>query len=81
VIDNYFNLSLFCSRDRDRRPILSAGSNQLRQDLVAVDRHRPNLCHEVGGLDVRLFKFNTQQGTSLIVEQLRRKSDEYLFYI
>ena len=43
----------FRSRSRDRRPILSAGSNQLRQDLVAVDRHRPNLLQEVEGLDVR----------------------------
>jgi hypothetical protein len=33
---------------------LSAGSNQLHQDLVAVDEHRPNLKQqEVGGLDVR----------------------------
>ncbi len=32
---------------------LSAGSNQLRQDLVGVDRHRPNPKKEVGGLDVR----------------------------
>ena len=32
---------------------LSAGSNQLRQDLGGVDRHRPNLLQEVQGLDVR----------------------------
>ena len=33
---------------------LRAGSNQLHQDLVAVDEHRPNLKQqEVGGLDVR----------------------------
>ncbi len=51
---------------------LSAGSNQLHQDLEGVDGHRPNLWHEVEGLDVRLFKFNTQQGTSLIVEKSRR---------
>ena len=29
-----------------------AGSDQLHQDL---DGHRPNLCQEVGGLDVRKF--------------------------
>ncbi len=31
------------SRSRDRRPILSAGSDQLHQDLDGVDGHRPNL--------------------------------------
>ena len=55
MIDNYFNFSR--SRARDRRPILSAGSNQLHQDLDGVDGHRPNPQHKVGGLDVRnLFK-------------------------
>ena len=44
VIDNVSIYKLrFRSRSRDRRPILSAGSNQLRQDLVTVDRHGPNL--------------------------------------
>jgi hypothetical protein len=44
VIDKCFNLKLrFCSRCRDRRPILSAGSDQLHQDLEGVDGHRPNL--------------------------------------
>jgi hypothetical protein len=44
VVDKSFNLKLrFRSPSRDRRPILSAGSNQLRQDLGAVDRHGPNL--------------------------------------
>ena len=32
---------------------LSAGSDQLRQDLEGVDGHRPNPLQEVGGLDVR----------------------------
>jgi hypothetical protein len=32
---------------------LSAGSDQLHQDLEGVDRHGPNLWQEVGGLDVR----------------------------
>ena len=44
VVDKYFNLELrFRSRTRDRRPILSAGSDQLHQDLDGVDRHGPNL--------------------------------------
>ncbi len=45
--------------------------NQLHQDLYGVDEHRPDLLQEVGGLDVRNL-FNTQQRTSLIVEQSRR---------
>jgi hypothetical protein len=53
VIDRISIRLRFRSRSRDRRPILSAGSNQLRQDLGGVDRHRPNLLHEVEGLDVR----------------------------
>jgi hypothetical protein len=75
VLINNFNLKLrFRSRSRDRRPILSAGSNQLRQDLVGVDRHRPNPKQEVGGLDVRnLFNLTQKPRTSLIVEKLRRQ--------
>jgi hypothetical protein len=53
VIDNYFkflHVHVFVTDGR----FLSAGSNQLHQDLVAVDEHRPNLKQqEVGGLDVR----------------------------
>ncbi len=36
--------------------------NQLHQDLVRVDGHRPNLGQEVGGLDVRnLFNLNADK--------------------
>jgi hypothetical protein len=51
VIDNVSIRLRFRSRSRDRRPILSAGSDQLHQDL---DGHRPNLLQEVEGLNVRI---------------------------
>ncbi len=41
MIDNVSIRLRFRSRSRDRRPILSAGSNQLHQDLEGVDRHGP----------------------------------------
>jgi hypothetical protein len=72
---------VFRSRDRDRRPILSAGSDQLHQDLVGVDGHRPNLWQEVRGQDVQIL-INTQETrTSLTVQSLNgKKSDEKVLY-
>ena len=58
---------------------LSAGSSQqLHQDHEGVDRHRPNLWHEVRGLDVHLTQQTKKQGTSLTVKSLAVKSDENL---
>ena len=46
--------------------ILSAGSDQLRQDLEGMDRHGPNLWQEVEGLDVRrLIWYSNANGTGI----------------
>ncbi len=66
MIDNVSIRLRFRSRARDRRPILSAGSDQLHQDL---DGHRPNLWQEVEGLDVRKMVNLVQQWKEQVYRQ------------
>ncbi len=57
----------------DGRFFVAAGIDQLCQDLEGVDRHRPNLLQEVGGLHVRNL-FNLIQQTKEQVKVV--KSDD-----